>query len=222
VPIVQHDFGIYGGPDGDEVLDVIEALDVPVIAVLRAVPATATGHRHLVLQRVIDAAAALVVAADAPPPASKISPAACSHAVRCAAAAGPGSRSANAGSWPGDSRACSVSFPAALSDKRGSRIFPSAGEHAAYSLRSSGHCVAQPDPHRDLRMVIWTPRASSSRRTQGVPGPVVRGRQSQLRQIERLQHDFVELAAAGIAGLAAADDTRAYHVEALPPGRRRC
>lgn len=61
VAIVQHDFGIYGGPDGDEVLGVLEALDVPVIAVLHTVPAGATGYRRQVLQRVIDAAAALVV-----------------------------------------------------------------------------------------------------------------------------------------------------------------
>ena len=33
--------------------------------------------------------------------------------------------------------------------------------------------------------------------------------------------DSVELAAARIAELAASGDTRSYHVEALPPGRRR-
>lgn len=65
VAIVQHDFGIYGGPDGDEVLGVIEALDVPVIAVLHTVPATGTEHRCQVLQHVIDAAAALVVLCEA-------------------------------------------------------------------------------------------------------------------------------------------------------------
>ncbi|MBR7837195.1 glycosyltransferase [Actinospica durhamensis] len=61
VAIVQHDFGIYGGPDGEEVLGVVEALDTPVIAVLHAVPPVASEHRRLVLQRVIDAAAAVVV-----------------------------------------------------------------------------------------------------------------------------------------------------------------
>jgi hypothetical protein len=35
------------------------------------------------------------------------------------------------------------------------------------------------------------------------------------------KYDSVELAAARIADLAAAGDTRVYHVEALPPGRRR-
>ena len=47
--------------DGEEVLDVIEALDTPVIAVLHAVPAVGPEHRRAVLQRVIDAAAAVVV-----------------------------------------------------------------------------------------------------------------------------------------------------------------
>ena len=61
VAIVQHDFDIYGGPDGEEVLAVIEAVGTPVIAVLHTVPAIASEHRHLVLQRIIDAAAAVVV-----------------------------------------------------------------------------------------------------------------------------------------------------------------
>lgn len=61
VAIVQHDFGIYGGADGEEVLGVVEALDTPVVAVLHAVPAEGAGRRHLVLQRLIDAAAAVIV-----------------------------------------------------------------------------------------------------------------------------------------------------------------
>jgi polysaccharide biosynthesis protein PslF len=61
VAIVQHDFDVYGGPDGEEVLAVLEAVDKPVIAVLHTVPAAPTPHRRLVLQRVIDAAAAVVV-----------------------------------------------------------------------------------------------------------------------------------------------------------------
>jgi len=35
------------------------------------------------------------------------------------------------------------------------------------------------------------------------------------------KYDSIELAAARIADLAGAGDTRSYHVEALPPGRRR-
>jgi len=61
VAIVQHDFEVYGGQDGEEALSVIEAVRVPVIAVLHTVPAATTEHRRFLLQRVIDAAAAVVV-----------------------------------------------------------------------------------------------------------------------------------------------------------------
>ena len=61
VAIVQHDFDVYGGPDGEEVLAVLEALRTPVIVVLHTVPAVPAPHRRVVLQRVIDAAGAIVV-----------------------------------------------------------------------------------------------------------------------------------------------------------------
>jgi glycosyltransferase involved in cell wall biosynthesis len=61
VAIVQHDFDIYGGLDGEEVLDVLQALDTPVVTVLHTVPTAASEHRRLVLQRIIDAASAVVV-----------------------------------------------------------------------------------------------------------------------------------------------------------------
>jgi polysaccharide biosynthesis protein PslF len=61
VTIVQHDFDIYGGPDGDEVLAVLEAVEKPKIIVLHTVPAAPAPHRRLVLQHVIDAASAIVV-----------------------------------------------------------------------------------------------------------------------------------------------------------------
>ncbi|HTJ70096.1 MAG TPA: glycosyltransferase [Actinospica sp.] len=61
VAIVQHDFDVYGGPDGDEVLSVIEAVAPPVIAVLHTVPAAAAPHRREVLQRIVETSAALVV-----------------------------------------------------------------------------------------------------------------------------------------------------------------
>ena len=61
IAIVQHDFDVYGGPDGDEVLAVLEAIRKPAIVVLHTVPAAPEPHRRVVLQRVIDAAAAIVV-----------------------------------------------------------------------------------------------------------------------------------------------------------------
>lgn len=61
VVVVQHEYGIYGGPDGAEVLDVLEALRVPVIAVLHTVlPQPSPGQRR-VLERVVELATATVV-----------------------------------------------------------------------------------------------------------------------------------------------------------------
>ena len=61
IAIIQHEYGIYGGLDGEDVLDVLDGVDVPIIAVLHTVLAHPTAHQRLVLQRVMDAAAAVVV-----------------------------------------------------------------------------------------------------------------------------------------------------------------
>src|SRR3979409_73663 len=44
VAVVQHEFGIYGGPDGDEVLELLDRLTVPVVVVLHTGLTTATAH----------------------------------------------------------------------------------------------------------------------------------------------------------------------------------
>jgi polysaccharide biosynthesis protein PslF len=61
VAIVQHEYGIYGGIDGDEVLAVLDHVRVPVIAVLHTVLTRPTPHQRAVLERVIAAAEAIVV-----------------------------------------------------------------------------------------------------------------------------------------------------------------
>jgi len=61
VAIVQHEYGLYGGIDGDEVLTVMRGLTVPVIAVLHTVLLEPTVHQRQVLEAVVDAAAAVVV-----------------------------------------------------------------------------------------------------------------------------------------------------------------
>ncbi|MDO8308665.1 MAG: glycosyltransferase [Actinomycetota bacterium] len=45
VAIVQHEYGIFGGPDGDEVLEVLGGVDAPVIVVLHTVPQHASNHQ---------------------------------------------------------------------------------------------------------------------------------------------------------------------------------
>jgi polysaccharide biosynthesis protein PslF len=58
--VVQHEYGIYGGPDGDQVVAVLERLTVPVIVVLHTVLVEPTPHQREVLERVLAAAAAVV------------------------------------------------------------------------------------------------------------------------------------------------------------------
>jgi len=61
VAIVQHEYGIYGGPDGEEVLAVLDQVRVPVVAVLHTVLATPTIWQRGVLSRICHAADAIVV-----------------------------------------------------------------------------------------------------------------------------------------------------------------
>jgi glycosyltransferase involved in cell wall biosynthesis len=60
VVVVQHEFGIYGGPDGDEVLALLAGLTVPTIVVLHTVLTEPTTHQREVLEAVVAAADAVV------------------------------------------------------------------------------------------------------------------------------------------------------------------
>ncbi len=59
--IVQHEYGIYGGQDGDEVLEVLTRLTAPSIVVLHTVLAAPTERQRLVLEQVAELAGAVVV-----------------------------------------------------------------------------------------------------------------------------------------------------------------
>ena len=61
VVIVQHEFGIYGGADGQDVLALLAMLEVPSIVVLHTVLAVPTPRQRQVLEAVSDAASAVVV-----------------------------------------------------------------------------------------------------------------------------------------------------------------
>lgn len=61
VVVVQHEFGIYGGADGDEVLDVLDLLTVPVVVVLHTVRDAPTPHQRAVIDRIAELAGAVVV-----------------------------------------------------------------------------------------------------------------------------------------------------------------
>jgi len=60
VVLVQHEFGIYPGSDGDDLLDVLRRVRVPVVTVLHTVLAEPTRHQRRVLEGVIAASDVLV------------------------------------------------------------------------------------------------------------------------------------------------------------------
>jgi glycosyltransferase involved in cell wall biosynthesis len=61
VAIVQHEYGIYEGPDGDSVVALLEALEVPTIVVAHTVVRAPTANQRTVLDQICDAADAVVV-----------------------------------------------------------------------------------------------------------------------------------------------------------------
>jgi glycosyltransferase involved in cell wall biosynthesis len=60
VAIVQHEYGIYGGPDGQDIVPLLYALHVPRIVVLHTVLAQPTARQRSILEDVIGAASAVV------------------------------------------------------------------------------------------------------------------------------------------------------------------
>jgi glycosyltransferase involved in cell wall biosynthesis len=60
VVIVQHEYGIYGGPDGQDVVSLLDALYAPSIVVLHTVLAHPTPRQRMILERVVAAASAVV------------------------------------------------------------------------------------------------------------------------------------------------------------------
>jgi glycosyltransferase involved in cell wall biosynthesis len=60
VVIVQHEYGIYGGPDGQDIIPLLEALYVPAIVVLHTVLARPTPRQRMILDEVTAAASVIV------------------------------------------------------------------------------------------------------------------------------------------------------------------
>lgn len=61
VVVLQHEFGIWDGPDGAGIVDLIGGIASPVITVLHTVPFVATAGQRRVLQSVLDLSDAVVV-----------------------------------------------------------------------------------------------------------------------------------------------------------------
>lgn len=61
VALIQHEYGVYGGVDGDDVVKVMEGLRVPSIVVAHTVLKDPTAHQHSVLEQVLALADRVVV-----------------------------------------------------------------------------------------------------------------------------------------------------------------
>lgn len=53
VAVMEHEFGIYGGPDGEEVLELISMLDIPSVVVLHTVPRHPTPNQQRILESLV-------------------------------------------------------------------------------------------------------------------------------------------------------------------------
>ena len=58
---IQHEYGIWGGDDGAQVLEFARALDLPAVATLHTVLREPTPHQRMILSRLVDTVAATVV-----------------------------------------------------------------------------------------------------------------------------------------------------------------
>jgi glycosyltransferase involved in cell wall biosynthesis len=65
VVIVQHEYGIYDGPDGESIVEVLERIDRPTIVVAHTVLEYPTPHQRSVIEAVVRAADAVVVMTEA-------------------------------------------------------------------------------------------------------------------------------------------------------------
>lgn len=59
--IVQHEYGLYDGPDGDELIELIELIDAPILVVAHTVLTEPSANQRRVLERVCRVADAVVV-----------------------------------------------------------------------------------------------------------------------------------------------------------------
>lgn len=53
VALIQHEYGIYGGPDGEEILELVSGLEVPAVVTLHTVLSNPTPRQKRILERII-------------------------------------------------------------------------------------------------------------------------------------------------------------------------
>jgi polysaccharide biosynthesis protein PslF len=65
IAVIQHEYGIYGGVDGDEVVDIVDGLHVPSFVVAHTILKDPTPHQRSVLEAVAARADQVIVMSDA-------------------------------------------------------------------------------------------------------------------------------------------------------------
>ena len=60
IALIQHEFGIYGGADGEEVLELLQGIRTPSIVVVHTVLRTPTWHQRIIFTRMTRIASAVV------------------------------------------------------------------------------------------------------------------------------------------------------------------
>jgi glycosyltransferase involved in cell wall biosynthesis len=65
VAVVQHEYGLYGGADGEEVLEVLDGLRVPSIVVAHTILREPTSHQRSILVAVAEMADQIIVMSEA-------------------------------------------------------------------------------------------------------------------------------------------------------------
>src|SRR4029077_16798644 len=65
VAVIQHEYGIYGGPDGDEVVEIMDGLRDPYVRIAHTVLKDPTPHQRSVLEAVVEKADQVVVMSEA-------------------------------------------------------------------------------------------------------------------------------------------------------------
>lgn len=62
--LLQHEYGIFGGHDGEEILELLREIEVPVVTTLHTVPLKPTTSQRQILERIVDASSAVVTMTD--------------------------------------------------------------------------------------------------------------------------------------------------------------
>ena len=65
IAVIQHEYGLYGGADGDEVVNIMAGLRVPSVVVAHTVLKDPTPHQRSVLEAVVESADQVVVMSEA-------------------------------------------------------------------------------------------------------------------------------------------------------------